>query len=103
LFDVIIPPLFPYFLPLCYPYILLHFKCFLLLVYLVTLSILPSTNVACPLAAFGGSIRYSYLEKSDALARKTYDTGSGVWIPPTVRSRLGASLTLSSGVVVCQK
>jgi len=33
---VIIPPLFLYFLPFCYPYILLHFKCFLLLVqYLV--------------------------------------------------------------------
>jgi len=32
LFYVIIPPLFLYFLPFCYPYILLHFKCFLLLV-----------------------------------------------------------------------
>ena len=29
---MIIPPLFLYFLPFCYPYILLHFKCFLLLV-----------------------------------------------------------------------
>jgi len=27
LFHVIIPPLFLYFLPFCYPYILLHFKC----------------------------------------------------------------------------
>jgi len=33
LFYVIIPPLFLYFLPFCYPYILLHFKCFLLLVH----------------------------------------------------------------------
>jgi len=32
LFYVIIPPLFLYFLLFCYPYILLHFKCFLLLV-----------------------------------------------------------------------
>ena len=30
LFYVIIPPLFLYILPFCYPYILLHFKCFLL-------------------------------------------------------------------------
>jgi len=29
---VIIPPLFLYFLPFCYPYILLHFKCFFFLV-----------------------------------------------------------------------
>jgi len=28
LFYVIIPPLFLYLLPFCYPYILLHFKCF---------------------------------------------------------------------------
>jgi len=28
LFYVIIPPLFLYFLPFCYPYILLHFKMF---------------------------------------------------------------------------
>ena len=27
--------LFPYFLPFWYPYILLHFKCFLLLVYVL--------------------------------------------------------------------
>ena len=32
LFCVIIPTLFPYFLRFWYPYILLHFKCFLLLV-----------------------------------------------------------------------
>jgi len=33
---LIIPPLFLYFLPFCYPYILLHFKCFfLLLVYVI--------------------------------------------------------------------
>ena len=32
LFCVIIPTLFPYFLQFWYPYILLHFKCFLLLV-----------------------------------------------------------------------
>jgi len=30
-----IPALFPYFLVFCYPYILLHFKCFLLLVYAI--------------------------------------------------------------------
>jgi len=35
LFYVMIPPLFLYFLPFCYPYILLHFKCFLLLVIIV--------------------------------------------------------------------
>ena len=34
LFCVIIPTLFPYFLRFWYPYILLHFKCFLLLVYI---------------------------------------------------------------------
>jgi len=34
LFYAIIPPLFLYFLPFCYPYILLHFKCFLLLVHI---------------------------------------------------------------------
>ena len=28
---MMIPPLFLYFLPFCYPYILLHFQCFLLL------------------------------------------------------------------------
>ena len=33
--DVIIPTLFLYFLLFCYPYILLHFKCFLLLVVLL--------------------------------------------------------------------
>jgi len=38
LFYVIIPPLFLYFLPFCYPYILLHFKCFLLLVILPSYS-----------------------------------------------------------------
>jgi len=32
LFYVIIPPLLLYSLLFCYPYILLHFKCFLLLV-----------------------------------------------------------------------
>ena len=35
LFYAIIPPLFLYFLPFCYPYILLHFICFLLLVHVV--------------------------------------------------------------------
>jgi len=34
LFYVIIPTLFLYFLLFCYPYIFLHFKCFLLLVIL---------------------------------------------------------------------
>jgi len=40
LFYVIIPPLFLYFLPFCYPYILLHFKCFLLLVLFINAAIL---------------------------------------------------------------
>ena len=37
------------------------------------------------------------------------DTGSGrdppaiEWIPLTVRSKFGASLTFASGVIVCQK
>ena len=35
LFCVIIPTLFPYFLRFWYPYILLHFKCFLLLLHMV--------------------------------------------------------------------
>ena len=38
LFCVIIPTLFPYFLRFWYPYILLHFKCFLLLVYVIFFS-----------------------------------------------------------------
>jgi len=48
-------------------------------------------------------------EQSDALARKTYDTESGrdppliVWIPLTVCSGFGASLTVVSVVIVCQK
>ena len=35
---MIIPTLFPYFLQFWYPYILLHFKCFLLLVYVIFFS-----------------------------------------------------------------
>ena len=48
-------------------------------------------------------------EQSDALAQKTYDTESGrdpaliVWIPLTVWSEFGASLTFGSVVIVCQK
>ena len=38
LFCVIIPTLFLYFLPFWYPYILLHFKCFLSLVYVIFLA-----------------------------------------------------------------
>ena len=34
MFYVIIPPLFLYFLPFCYPYISLHFKCFYYLFHL---------------------------------------------------------------------
>ena len=40
LFCVIIPTLFPYFLRFWYPYILLHFKCFLLLVCIIYASCL---------------------------------------------------------------
>jgi len=36
LFYVIIPPLFLYFLLFCYPYILLHFKCFFITCYICT-------------------------------------------------------------------
>ena len=39
---MIIPTLFPYFLPFWYPYILLHFKCFLLLCKLGFISKLPT-------------------------------------------------------------
>jgi len=45
----------------------------------------------------------------DALAQKAYRTGSGrdpplvVWIPLTLRSKFGASLTFATGVIVCQK
>jgi len=64
LFYVIIPPLFLYFLLFCYPYILLHFKCFLLLVinthvwnydHEVVLIELPSwwPNVKCRLQTCG--------------------------------------------------
>ena len=44
LFCVIIPTLFPYFLRFWYPYILLHFKCFLLL---VIHRFTPPTTHAC--------------------------------------------------------
>ena len=37
-FYVIIPTLFLHSFPFCYPYILLHFQCFLLLVYVIFLA-----------------------------------------------------------------
>jgi len=47
-------------------------------------------------------------QKSDVLSLKTYNTRSGrdppsiVWIPLTVHSKLGVSLTFGSRVILCQ-
>ena len=47
LFCVIIPTLFPYFLRFWYPYILLHFKCFFLLVNIIIIQELISVYTSC--------------------------------------------------------